>query len=62
MILLECCSLKKAEGFYDYEGARVKFKDISMTLYECRKKYSPHLMNIIDKMLETDDESRPSAT
>ena len=27
-------------------------KEISMTLYECRKKYSTDLMNIIDKMLE----------
>ena len=39
----------------------MKFKEISMTLYECRKKYSANLMNIIDKMLEFEDENRPSA-
>jgi hypothetical protein len=30
-----------------------------MTIYECRKKYSHRLMNLVDKMLE--DELRPSA-
>ena len=52
MILLECCSLKKAEDFYDYEKFTVKMKDIQYTIYELRKKYSWELMNTLEKMLE----------
>ena len=33
MILLECCSLKKAESFYDYEQIKVKSQEIAMTIY-----------------------------
>lgn len=47
MILIECCSLKKAESFYDYEAAKVRGRDIAMTIYECRKKYSHNLMNLV---------------
>lgn len=52
MILLECCSLKKAEDFYDYEKFTVKMKDIQYTIYELRKRYSRELMNTLEKMLE----------
>ena len=61
MILLECCSLRKAESFYDYDEVRVKSQDIAMTIYECRRKYSHNLMNIVEKMLEEDDDDRPTA-
>lgn len=40
MIMLECCSQKKAEDFYDYELFTVKFKEIQFTIYEMRKRYS----------------------
>lgn len=61
MILLQCCSLKKSEDFYDYDNLKVKSSDISMTIYECRRKYSHRLMNLVEKMLEFDDEDRPTA-
>ena len=32
-----------------------------MTIYECRRKYSHNLMNIVEKMLEEEDELRPTA-
>ena len=34
MIMLECCSLKKAEDFYDYDKFVVKLRDIQVTIYE----------------------------
>ena len=61
IILLECCSLKKAESFYDYEEVKVKSQEIAMTIYECRRKYSHNLMNLVEKMLEEEDENRPTA-
>lgn len=51
MIMLECCSLQKAEDFYDYEKFFVKQKEIQMVIYEIRKKYSYELVNLIEKML-----------
>lgn len=36
-------------------------KEIQMTIYELRKRYSWELINLIEKMLEEDDEERPSA-
>lgn len=61
MILLECCSLKKAEDFYDYDNLRVKQDEISMTVYDCRRKYSHKLMNLVEKMVEVEDADRPPA-
>ena len=62
MIMLECCSLQKAEEFYDYEKFVVKMKDLQFTIYELRKRYSYELMNLIEKMLEDDDDHRPKAS
>lgn len=61
MILLECCSLRKAESFYDYDEVKVRSQDIGQTIYDCRRKYSHNLMNIVEKMLEEDDDDRPTA-
>ncbi len=61
MIMLECCSQKKAEDFYDYDKFSVKIKDIQVIIYELRKRYSWELMNMVEKMLEEEDEDRPSA-
>ena len=51
MIMLECCSQKKAEDFYDYDKFTVKMKDIQVTIYELRKRYSWEIMNLIERML-----------
>lgn len=59
--MLECCSQKKAEDFYDYEKFTVKSKEIQLTIYELRKRYSWELVNLVEKMLEEDDEERPSS-
>jgi len=40
MILLEVCSTQKAEDYYDYAKFGVKVKEIQMTIYELRKRYS----------------------
>lgn len=55
IIMLECASLKKAEDFYDYENFGVNSKEISMTIYEIRKRYSWEFVNTIEKMLDEDD-------
>ena len=49
--MLECCSQKKAEDFYDYDKFTVKMKDIQVTIYELRKRYSWEIMNLIERML-----------
>ena len=61
MILLECCSTKRGEDFYDYDKFAVRTKDIQVTIYELRKRYSWELINLVEKMLEEEDEERPSA-
>lgn len=33
MIMLECCSLNKAEDFYDYDKFTVKLREIQGTIY-----------------------------
>jgi serine/threonine protein kinase len=40
MILLECLSTKRGEDFYDYDKFEVKTREIQITIYEMRKRYS----------------------
>jgi hypothetical protein len=61
MILLECCSTRSAEDFYDYEKFVVRTKEIQVAIYELRKRYSWELVGLLEKMLEEDDDERPSA-
>ena len=61
MIMLECCSFKMAQEYYDYDKFTVNNKDIMKNIYQIKKKYSVELIDLVQRMLQEDDEDRPQA-